>query len=107
LELTSDLTKFCYGIASFVYLEQKTPPLEFDENLHSPSSSRLGFDRDRLILVEQCLRKLDKSDSEFILDYYQDDRLDLAERLGKTPNALRIRACRILESLRKLTKKRD
>ena len=107
VEITTEFANFCYGIASRVCMEQKAPPVEFDERLHSPAAANVAVGRDRLILVEQCLRRLDTSDCEFIRDYFQDDRRELAERLGKSPNALRIRAFRIVETLRGLVGIRD
>jgi DNA-directed RNA polymerase specialized sigma24 family protein len=106
IEITSEFMSFCYGIASRVCMEQRAPAVEFDEALHSPSSGNIAVGRDRLILVEQCLRRLDTSDCAFIREYFEDDRRELAERLGKSPNALRIRAFRIVETLRDLVGKR-
>jgi DNA-directed RNA polymerase specialized sigma24 family protein len=106
IEITSEFMNFCYGIASRVCMEQKAPPVEFDEGLHSPSSGNVTVGRDRLILIEQCLGRLDASDYEFIRDYFADDRRKLAERLGKSPNALRLRAFRIVGTLRDLVSKR-
>jgi DNA-directed RNA polymerase specialized sigma24 family protein len=105
VEITSEFTHFCYGIASRVCMEQKAPAVEFDEKLHSPATGNIAVGRDKLILVEQCLNRLDTSDCEFIRDYFEDDRRELAERLGKSPNALRIRAFRIVGTLRDLVRK--
>lgn len=106
VEITSEFMSFCYGIASRVCMEQRTAAVEFDEKLHSPSSGNVAVGRDRLILIEQCLGKLDTSDYQFIKDYFGDDHRELAERLGKTPNALRLRAFRIVGTLRELVRKR-
>jgi len=106
VEITSEFMSFCYGIASRVCMEQKAPAVEFDEALHCPPSGNLAVSRDTQILVEQCLGRLDASDCEFIREYFEDDRRELAERLGKSPNALRIRAFRIVETLRDLAGKR-
>lgn len=102
IEITSEFMNFCYGIASRVCKEQKIPAVRFDEALHSPSSGSMAVAKDRLILVEQCLGRLDTEDCEFIKDYFRDDRRELAEKLGRSPNALRIRAYRIVETLRGL-----
>lgn len=105
IEITGEFSSFCYGIASRVCMEQKAPSVEFDEELHSPVPANVAVGRDRLILVEQCLSRLDSADCEFIRDYFQDDRRELAERMGKSSNALRIRAFRIVETLRDWVKK--
>jgi DNA-directed RNA polymerase specialized sigma24 family protein len=105
IEIT-ELMSFCYGIASRVCMEQKPPPVEFYEDVHSPAAATIAVEPDRLILIEQCLRTLEAADYEFIRQYFQDDRRQLAARLGKSPNALRIRAFRIVELLRGLACKR-
>jgi len=52
--------------------------------------------------VDRCLQQLDADERTLILEYYQgeqrtkiEQRRKLAARLGLTPNALSIRACRI------------
>ena len=55
-------------------------------------------------LVEAALLNLSDKDRELIVTYYeQSDRKNLAERLGITPNALRIRIARIRKKLEEYT----
>jgi RNA polymerase sigma factor (sigma-70 family) len=108
---------YCYIVAKFVLLEFVR---RADGNLTSlddnPVASRVvaglaipprpeqdTVARERLFTcLEQCLGKLPPDDREMILEYYRGEqrakierRSELAARLGLTPNALSIRACRI------------
>jgi len=101
--------RYCYIVAKFVFLEhlrrtaqQQSALLE----LPPPSVSIEDEGERRLDCLERCLRQLDQSDRELILEYYRGDasarirnRKALAARLTLTPNALSIRACRIRDAL--------
>lgn len=100
VELTSNLQQYCYGIATHVMFECDAPPCPFDESLHSPPSPDIAVSLDRAILLDQFMRDLDPHDHAFILSYYRDDRGELAASLGASPNAVRLRAFRIVEQLR-------
>jgi RNA polymerase sigma factor (sigma-70 family) len=57
--------------------------------------------------LEQCMKRLKPEDQEIILEYFWEEkkakinrRRKLSERLGMTPNALRIRVHRVLKTLR-------
>jgi DNA-directed RNA polymerase specialized sigma24 family protein len=95
---------YCYIVAKFVFLES----LRHAE--HVPASDQLPAaeaetDAGReavLACLDRCLAALPADERELILDYYLEDRrpkIDrrraYAKRLGVTPNALAIRACRI------------
>jgi hypothetical protein len=105
--------KYCYVVARFVFLEHLRTAehprrrIEMTEHLRqraAPADSipaRAGIDRAPLDVLDECLRTLAAADHELILDYYRAQestvasRRALAVRLGLTPNALAIRACRI------------
>ena len=96
--------QYCYIVAKFVFLES------LRRAAHVPASDQLpaaeaGTDAGRealLACLDRCLAALPADERDLILDYYLDDRrakIDrrraCAGRLGLTPNALAIRACRI------------
>ena len=96
---------YFYGVARLVHLEflRKRPlwlPTPYDD---TPEETE-----QRCECLEQCLNRLTPRNRELILNYYDDDkqtgtdpRKETAWRLGISPNALRIRAHRIRESLGK------
>jgi hypothetical protein len=118
---TDSPAHYCYIVAKFVFLESirarenrqtnlddLAPSQQAASAMAVPPSS--GGDNDsqekRYTCLENCLRKLQTSDQELILSYYQGERRakiehrsQLAERLGLTANALSIRACRIRSRL--------
>jgi DNA-directed RNA polymerase specialized sigma24 family protein len=73
--------------------------------LSSVGSTKVGTEdvREKMLsCLEKCLDKLLAEDRELILEYYRGEqrakierRSELTTRLGITPNALSIRACRI------------
>lgn len=107
--------KYCYITAKFVFLEYLRsakrkeqvvdgPELEnlagTDSNTDTEEKERIGR------CLERCLTKLEGGDRDLIVEYYFgerrakiDHRRNMARRLGITPNALAIRACRIRERL--------
>lgn len=112
---------YCYIVAKFVFLEAIRAPETRNSNVDdlSPSAqaaSQLAVfatpdlekvaKEKRLNCLETCLQKLQTTDQELILEYYQGEqrakiehRSQLAERLRLTTNALSIRACRIRAKL--------
>ena len=96
-----DPALYFYGVAQNVYLEhvKKVPdpkpapiPDQPDERRHD--------------CLERCMGRLDSESQETILQYYQeerrakiDHRKELADRLGITPNGLRMRVHRIRATL--------
>ena len=94
-----DTAPYFYGVAHNVYLEhvrKKPAPLPMP-----PPRPTEEVEREHACL-EQCLERLPKRSSELIREFYQEEkqakiehRKMLAERLGITPNALRIQAHRI------------
>lgn len=100
---------YFYGVARKVLLEELRRQAH-EQRLEAPSPVRagdLGCDPDRLNCLRRCLKQLPPESLELILAYYQgeqrvkiENRLKLAERLGAPVNALRIRACRVRQSIR-------
>jgi DNA-directed RNA polymerase specialized sigma24 family protein len=108
--------RYCYILARFVFLEYQRAPenrqvsLELQPQLdRSPdlAQSEAAIDRTkRLDCLDGCLEELKPEDQSIILEYYRGERRvkiqrrrDLAGKLGITPNALSIRACRIRNHL--------
>jgi DNA-directed RNA polymerase specialized sigma24 family protein len=100
---SGDPALYFYGVAQNVYLEYikkkpyipSMPPVDYIETREA-----------RLACLDQCLERLDKASREFILLYFQhekqskiDHHKQMAEQLGVTITALRMRACRIKASL--------
>lgn len=112
---------YCYIVASFLFLEYQRRPARKHVSLGNPSefgdvASRLAAPSQpdssaeaqtlRLRCLEDCLQGLGRGDRDLIVEYYRGEqrvkiqrRRTLAARLGLTPNALSIRACRIRAGL--------
>jgi len=98
------------GVASFIWREwlkgQKVPPVM------APSPSAPTEDEERnYSCLEKCLAKLPAADRDLAIAFYQREkqakinhRKKLAEEMGLTINALRIRACRIRAGLMECVK---
>lgn len=99
LAYAGDTAPYFYGVAHNVYLEhvRKKP---------APPPPPAPPDADEVerehACLEQCLGRLQPRSRELIREFYQEEkqakiehRKRLAERLGITPNALRIQAHRI------------
>jgi DNA-directed RNA polymerase specialized sigma24 family protein len=107
--------KFCYITAKFVFLEylrsgrRKESPVDSADlenfegrNAHVGDEEKENLSR----CLDRCLTTLTNEDKRLIIDYYFgerrakiDNRREAAAKLGLTPNALAIRACRIRERL--------
>jgi DNA-directed RNA polymerase specialized sigma24 family protein len=102
-----DVEPFARGVARLVFLEFLREQ-QRDDRLRSsplPASTPVADEVD-LDCLDRCLEKIATSDRETILGYYADDsagrieaRRNLANRLGVSPTALRIRALRIRDRL--------
>ncbi len=97
------LGAYCYGIARYVLMEaaSSASPTELSEETQSAP-----FSADESILLQELLGRLEPRDCALIVAYHGEDRKELAVRLGLTENALRIRAHRIVKSLRSLAERR-
>ena len=109
--------RYCYIVARFVFLEylrskQKEQALVADLGNRGHANPPASIDeaaeqRQRLLsCLERCLDTLDSTQREIIARYYSgqerekiNNRRELAQQLGISPNALAIRACRIRDKL--------
>ena len=97
--------RYCYIVAKFVFLESLRNPEHRRVDCEPPELPRALVPEvpHRLLeCLDRCLDQLPAADRELILEYYRgeqrfkiDRRRELSVRLGLTPNALSIRACRI------------
>jgi DNA-directed RNA polymerase specialized sigma24 family protein len=98
-----DTAPYFYGVAHKVYLEhvkKKPPP-------HPPPAQRATEEVEREhTCLDRCMEQLRPRSRELIREFYQEEkqakikhRKRLAERMGISPNALRIQAHRIRLSL--------
>lgn len=107
-EMIEDYLNYAYGVARLVYLEavkkevrEKAVVIKMplrDESAEEDSSP--------MNCLEICLKKLSENNRSLILQYYNDDkqakidfRRKIAETLGISINALRIKALRIRNKL--------
>ena len=102
--------RYCYIVAKFVFLESLRNPehrrVDRESSTLAGPAAPMESPHRVLDCLERCLGLLSAPESELILDYYRGEqrlkvehRRALAERLGVTPNALSIRACRIRSKL--------
>jgi DNA-directed RNA polymerase specialized sigma24 family protein len=109
IESKSDRPRYFYGVANKVlmeYLRRKPPqppPL--------PPSDSIRIEHEYRCL-EECIGQLSEDNRYLLLEYYGaegkekvEKRRKLAEELGIAPNALRIRAYRIRQSLQECVEK--
>jgi DNA-directed RNA polymerase specialized sigma24 family protein len=103
--------QYCYIVARFVFLEHLRSPEHGGVGLVGDVPARRGGEedgRERLLAsLDVCLEQLDARDRTLILEYYSGARADriamrreLAAKLGLSPNAMSIRACRLRERIR-------
>ena len=108
--------KFCYITAKFVFLEylraerRKESSIDITELERLKGRNEQTDDVDRKEKLDRCLTgclsELPTVERSLIVEYYFgerrakiDHRRSLADKLGLSPNALAIRACRIRERL--------
>ena len=98
-----DTTPYFYGVAHNVYLEhiRKPPHVPAPPAPRSTEEVELAH-----ACLDECIEQLRPRSRELIREFYQEEkqakiehRKRLAERLGITPNALRIQAHRIRQFL--------
>jgi RNA polymerase sigma factor (sigma-70 family) len=92
------------GVARLVHLEHLRKHRQSLPLLHGDPTEEI---EERYECLEKCLNRLTTTNRELILQYYEDNqkpsmeevRREIAEGLGISPNAVRIRAHRIRETL--------
>lgn len=106
-EQIKEFTNYTFGVARLVYLEAiKKQAKEKAVVIEMPVKNEVYEENSQLSCLEICLKKLSENNRTMILHYYRDDkqakidyRKKLAERLGITLNALRIKALRVRAKL--------
>jgi len=105
-----DPALYFYAVAKNVFLEFIRAPkhIELPDDLHKTESGPADDNDQYYKCLDKCLQDLDDGQRDFILGYYTDNKRAKVERrkkiatdLGISGKALRIRAFRIRESLRK------
>jgi DNA-directed RNA polymerase specialized sigma24 family protein len=100
---------YFYSVIKFVVLRwlRRSQSVELHETDHPPASADDSPDVERRhACLDRCLAGLDDLSRELALEYYRHDkkakinhRWALAQRVGVSLNALRIKALRIRQSL--------
>lgn len=117
LDLTKNVKKITilYKFALYVYREytnqfaQKEVQIDPDWDIEDINAQLLhNSEDDDFKCLDKCLDQLSPANKDLILTYYSEDksaktilRKNLAERLNITLRTLHVRACRIIDSLRK------
>jgi DNA-directed RNA polymerase specialized sigma24 family protein len=105
-----DPALYFYAVAKNVFMEFIRAPkhTELPDNLHTTEPADVDIHDQYYKCLDKCLQALEDGQREFIIDYYTDSkgakvkrRKKIAADLGISSKALRIRAFRIRESLRK------
>ncbi|MCW5962113.1 MAG: hypothetical protein KIS76_18280 [Pyrinomonadaceae bacterium] len=100
---------YFYGVAKLVYREKarKRVDAELPSVLVHEEKDQSVLERNDRCL-EKCLQKLDSEQREFILEYYKyekqdkiDHRRKMMEKLGISPELIRLRAFRVRNTLQK------
>ena len=99
------------GVARYILLEYKNRMAQMRPLPHAPPKLIEEDDEDierEYECLDHCIERLTPANRELILEYYREEkqamienRKKLAERMGVTPNALRVRADRIRNNLQK------
>jgi len=107
-----DQAIYFYRVAKFVMLEgtrAKQTPLD----VKSIAMENERVSDQQYICFEKCLEQLSEADRDLVLNFYAFDkkqkiasRTKLAQSLGISPNALRLRAYRIRHALKKCVESR-
>lgn len=112
-ELISDLERYCFGVARMVLIENSRQEKALEkvgvEHLLSepvPIIDLKESSEQQLECLDKCLQELSPDDRELILDFYGLERRAkienhkaMAEKIGVTINALRVRVYRVRRRL--------
>jgi DNA-directed RNA polymerase specialized sigma24 family protein len=113
-EQIREIPRYLYGVAKLVFLEStKTKHREEAIIIDFPSAAvESEDDNEYLDCLEECLAKISIDSKSLILRYYSfdrqakiDDRRRMAEALGMTLNALRIKALRVRAKVEECVKR--
>jgi DNA-directed RNA polymerase specialized sigma24 family protein len=102
-------SSYFYGVARMVFMERlrkqekERAVLEYQPR---PAPENPGESDQRLECVRQCMQRMALESRSLLVEYYEGEeggqikiRQELAKRLRLSPNALRIRACRLRKEL--------
>lgn len=95
----ADPRSYFYGVAKHVHQESLKVHRTVDL-LTEPASVVVPDASDQLECVRDCLARLSPGSRELLERYYLDERDGLADSLGVTPNALRLRVFKEKQKLR-------
>lgn len=102
-----DPTNYFYGVARNICREEARKQLPLIE-ASSLTVVMIDEEESTFVCLEKCLESLSEQQRSLVLSYYQEDgqmritlRKTLAEKMGIALNALRIKACRIRNTLEK------
>ena len=108
-DFTGDPALYFYGVANYVYMERLRKKLPQVVVTPPNDANRIELEYNCL---ERCIDRLSKEDRDCLLRYHgpegrneTEHRRALAEELGIGPNALRIRAYRIRQTLKECVAK--
>lgn len=108
-DFIGDRARYFYGVANKVHLEhlRRKLPQAMSPSPTDPNRIELEYN-----CLDRCIERLSKDNRDLLLRYYGAEdgtetevRRALAEELGIAPNALRIRAFRIRQSLKECVEK--
>jgi DNA-directed RNA polymerase specialized sigma24 family protein len=109
-EAVQDVRAYCYAVARLVLLEsfkRQAKELQASTEFHQPAPTDDPDDAEaRVTCLRRCLGQLTADDRDLVRAYYAESgarriaaRKQLAERLGISINALRLRAFRLSDRL--------
>ena len=102
-EMREGVPAYCFGIARNVMRETRRERVgeELNEAAMLPKGRSDGslLPPEQQVLVDQYMDELPREDRELFRKYHTEDREQLAASLGLNANSLRIRVCRIRESI--------
>jgi len=106
-----NLAAFCFGVASNVLREahRRREPVELESVRESgpPPSPHQLTAQETAILLQECLSALSPADRSVLTEYYTGDRAALADKLGVTPNALRLMVFRAKQRIDEMLETRQ
>lgn len=108
-DFSGDRARYFFGVANKVYLEhlRRKIPQAMPPSTSDPNRIELEYN-----CLERCIERLSKDNRDLLLRYHNAEgatetelRRTLADELGIAPNALRIRAFRIRQTLKECVEK--
>jgi DNA-directed RNA polymerase specialized sigma24 family protein len=101
--VTTELPNYCFGVARNIVKERKHERVGAELRPDVPVAPQPPATLtpvEQGVLIGQCLCSLTSGERELLMSYFVEDRADLANRLGISPNGLRIRVHRLMQNVR-------